>query len=79
MGFLQIWKRLELSRERCDLGTGKKKNRDRGFEEKGKSFLKVNSCNLQRHRDKDTHRERERERERERDFEGKEYKLERGK
>ena len=55
MGFLQIWKRLELSRERCDLGTGKKKNRDRGFEEKGKSFLKVNSCNLQRH----SQRERE--------------------
>jgi hypothetical protein len=25
VGFLQIWKRLELSRERCDLGTGKKK------------------------------------------------------
>jgi hypothetical protein len=55
VGFLQIWKRLELSRERCDLGTGKKKNRDRGFEEKGKSFLKVNSCNLQRH----SQRERE--------------------
>jgi hypothetical protein len=25
VGFLQIWKRLELSRERCDLRTGKKK------------------------------------------------------
>jgi len=75
VGFLQIWKRLELSRERCDLGTGKKKNRDRGFEEKGKSFLKVNSCNLQRH----SQREREREGGREGYFGGKEYKLERGK
>ena len=28
MGFLQIWKRLELSRERCDLGTGKKNTRE---------------------------------------------------
>jgi hypothetical protein len=38
VGFLQIWKRLELSRERCDLGTGKKKTEIEVLKRKERAF-----------------------------------------